>query len=111
MNAFIKRTCFFGNINQDGIQDDDSEEEISGEALKRAEAKSNVVSIDDIAKDQEIAGYDEDEIYELGQIFACYLRCYKLIGKQQEIYREIQVSICMPLIDKYLKETLNMRQQ
>jgi hypothetical protein len=50
-------------------------------------------------KDEE----EEDEIYELAQIFASYLRCYALMGKHQDIYREIQVTICMPLIDKYLK--------
>ena len=49
-------------------------------------------------------------MYELAQIFSSYLRCYALMGKHQDIYREIQVTICMPLIDKYLKQTLNIRQ-
>lgn len=70
-------------------------------------------SIEEIAQNLRGNDLDEDqaeEIYEWNQIFSSYLRCYKLLGKQQEIYREVQVSVCMPVIDKYLKETLNLRQ-
>ena len=51
----------------------------------------------------------EDEIDELHDKFATYLRCYKMIGKKSEVYKEIQASVCMPVIEKYLKETLSLR--
>lgn len=55
-------------------------------------------------------GQDEDEIYELNQTFASYLRCFALLDKKDEVYRELQVSVCIPIIDKCLKQTLNARQ-
>lgn len=56
------------------------------------------------------AEQDEYEVYELNEIFATYLRCFHLLKNEQYLYREIQVSVCIPVIDKHLKETLGMRQ-
>ena len=60
---------------------------------------------------EENDGDFEDEICELDDVFASYLRCYKMIDKKSEIYREVQASVCMPIIEKYLKETLSLRQK
>jgi hypothetical protein len=53
---------------------------------------------------------DEDEIYELDIQMAAYLRCYKLLDKKSDFYRELQVTVVIPLLDTYLKETLGLRQ-
>lgn len=34
---------------------------------------------------------------------ATYLRCYKLLKKEQEIFREVQVSLCLPAVDAIVK--------
>ena len=52
----------------------------------------------------------DDEIYELGEEMGSYLRCYKLLGKEQDVYREIHTNVCLPSINAFLKETLSLRQ-
>ena len=81
VHAFIKLTCFFGKSEQTA-KDEESEEEISGETIVKDRQNQNEININDIAKTEQSEADDEDEIYELSQVFACYLRCYKLIGKQ-----------------------------
>jgi len=42
---------------------------------------------------------------------ASLLRSYKLLGKINDFYRELKVTVCNPIIDKVLKEALQLRQK
>ena len=54
--------------------------------------------------------YWEEELFIYDQTMSTYLRCYKLLKKEQEIFREIQVTYCLPVVDAIVKQTLQMRQ-